>query len=111
MNDAISATFEDSQQGRKHGGGLRLGVMEEHDAATRCLDSLKDEAQLLCRRHRYPVARPHVGTEYYYPPAFEPRQQGGRGGKTREAKERRRRRSVALAVERGIDSRKSTLDF
>lgn len=58
MNDAISAALKRAQKFRDHGGSLRSGVVEQHNAATQGFKPLEYQLKLLTGRLRIPVAGP-----------------------------------------------------
>src|SRR5450830_1185417 len=100
VHDAVSPPFEFVQEGGKHLGGLRLGVVEQHDSAADLLDTGEDQAQLLVRAHRQPVAGPDVGAEHDDAALAHAVEQRAIRGKAGKAEERRDRIGAALAVDR-----------
>ena len=63
MDNLIAPAFQFAQESRQHPGGLRLGIVKQHDPAPDLIDSAKDETKFLFGPHRLPVARPDVGAE------------------------------------------------
>ena len=61
-------------------------------------DAGEDQAQFLLRRHRQPVARPHVGAEHYDAALVQAIEQSLVRRKSRKAEERRSRPAAALAI-------------
>ena len=100
VNDAVSPPLELAQQGGKHPGGLRLGVVKQHDAAVDLLDARQDQAQFPVRAHRQPVAGPDVGAEHHDVALAHAVEQSPVRGETGKAEERTGRIAAALAVER-----------
>ena len=92
-------------------GGLRFGVVKQHDAAAGVLDARQDQAQLLLRAHGQPVARPDVGAEHHDPARRQAIEQGRVGGKAGKAEERRRRLGRRLAVDGGFVRRDAAVDL
>src|SRR5436190_10426864 len=76
VDDAVAAALEGAQQRRDHCRGLGPGVMQQHDAPARGLNSTEQELKLLGGRHRIPVARPQIGAEYDDPSALQHVEQG-----------------------------------
>src|SRR5450830_1920943 len=87
VHDAVSPPFELVQEGGKHLGGLRLGVVEQHDSPTDLLDAGEDQAQLLVRAHRSPVTGPDVGAKHHDAALAHAVEQRAVRGKTRKAEE------------------------
>ena len=100
VNDAESAFFELTQQGRQHLGGLGLGVVEQHDAMVDLLDSAEDEPQFLVGDIGS-IAGPDIGAEHDDAAFVQAVEQRLGRGKARKPEERRHRRGAALA-EHGV---------
>ena len=65
MDHAISVVAEPAQEGRQHGCGLRLGIVQQDDALARRPAAARSAVSTrCCRRHRIPVAGPEVGAEH-----------------------------------------------
>ena len=75
------------------------------------LQPLGKQLQLLCRRHRIPVAGPEVGAEHSDAALLQDVQRRGRHFKKGKAKERRARGSRGRSVKRRFDRRDALVDL
>ena len=64
MDHVIVIVPEIAQKSRQHGGGVRLGVVQQDDAPAGAFEPVGEQLQFLFRRHRIPVAGPEVGAEH-----------------------------------------------
>lgn len=64
MDNVVAAHFQSPQQSGQHRGGLRLGVVQQDDAAPNVVDAGEEQLQLGLGPHRQPVAGPDVGAEH-----------------------------------------------
>jgi len=72
MHDLVAAALERPQERREHGGGLPLGVVEQHNSATIGFEPAENQRQLLFGRHRIPVTGPEIGAEHHDPALLQP---------------------------------------
>jgi hypothetical protein len=111
VDDAVAARLQSPQQRRQHGGGLRLGVVQQHDAAPDLGDAGEEELQLGLRRHRQPVAGPDIGAEHDDAAGLHPVEQRLARGKTGKAEERRGRLAPRLAISRQFVTGDAAIDL
>src|SRR5579871_337502 len=111
MHDLVATSLQRAEEGRDHGGGLRLGVVEEDDAAVGGLEPRERERQLLRRAHPVPVARPEIGAEYHEAARLHALEQRRRGRKSGKAEERRARLCADVAVDRALDGGDTAVDL
>ena len=65
MDHAVAVVAEVAQEGRQHGRGLRLGIVQQDDALAGGLQPLGEQLQLLLSASSaVPVAGPEVGAEH-----------------------------------------------
>src|SRR5262249_31419919 len=111
MDDPVMVVAEKAQEGRQHGGGLRLGIVQQDDALAGDLQSFGEKFQFLRRRHRNPVACPQVGAEYGDAALLQDLQRRGRYLEKGSAEEWRARGGRGLSAQRRFNCRYALVDL